>query len=155
MPRPRRGPGPAGGDPGRVFVDSGAWIALFSAADQHHAAADAGFRLAAARRIRLVTTNLVMAEVHRLLLFRAGIRAAVAALDAADRSALLDLHFATQDEHRAARAWLARLNDQPISYADAVSFAVMRALRCSTALSFDHHFAVAGFTLWQPTPGRR
>jgi uncharacterized protein len=154
MPRSRRPPAPTGGDPGRVFVDSGAWIALFSAADQHHAAADAGLRLAAARRIRLVTTSLVVAEVHRLLLFRAGIRAAVAALDALDHSALLDLHFTTRDDHRAARAWLARLPDQPISYTDAMSFAVMRALRCSTALTFDHHFDLAGFTRWQPAPAR-
>jgi len=30
-----------------------------------------------------------------------------------------------------------------------VSFAVMTARRCRTALSFDRHFQTAGFDLWR------
>jgi predicted nucleic acid-binding protein len=65
----------------RAFVDSGGWIALVSAHDGHHAAADAIFREAARAKTSLVTTNLVLAEVHRFVLFRAGIRAASATLE--------------------------------------------------------------------------
>ncbi|HVO26103.1 MAG TPA: hypothetical protein VMW56_21005 [Candidatus Margulisiibacteriota bacterium] len=39
---------------------------------------------------------------------------------------------------------------QRITYTDAVSFAVMKAARCTAAMSFDHDFVVAGFRLWQP-----
>jgi predicted nucleic acid-binding protein len=132
-----------------VFVDSGAWLAFFSASDDHHAAADALFRRAAAQRARLLTTNLVLAEVHRLLLFRAGPRPAAAALERVDASALVTISFATAARHRAARAWLARLGDQKIGYTDATSFAVMDAEHCRAALSFDHDFYLAGFELWQ------
>ena len=52
--------------PARLFVDSGAWIAIRSVRDQHHAEADRLFRDALARRIPLLTTNLIVAEIHRL-----------------------------------------------------------------------------------------
>ena len=105
--------------------------------------------LAVSRRIRLVTTNLILAECHRLLLYRAGNRVAAALLDRIDVSPLVTVAFVTADYHRAARRWLARLADQRITYTDAVSFAVMDALRCRTAMGFDRDFVVAGFRLWQ------
>lgn len=147
MPKRRRPTGgPVAVPPARLFVDSGAWIALVSARDQHHAEADALFREVVTRRTRLLTTNLVLAEVHRLLLFRAGVQAAAQALDRLEASPLLSIEFATAIHHRAARAWLDRLPDQRISYTDAVSFAVMEAARCAEVLSFDHDFVLAGFT---------
>lgn len=138
--------GPA--DPVRVLVDSGAWIALVSADDTHHVRADAAFRAVLAGGIRLVTTNLIVAEVHRLLLHRAGIRPAAAFLERLDRGPRLTLAYPTAEHHAAARAWLARLADQRITYTDAVSFAVMASSRCDAALSFDHDFVLAGFALW-------
>ena len=136
-------------DLGRVFVDTGAFVALLSARDDHHTEADGSFRQAAERHVPLVTTNLVVAEAHRLILFRAGIAAAKAALQAIDSSKALTLHFAMAADHAAARRWLAKLSDQVITYTDAVSFAVMERLRCRAALSFDHDFVVAGFRLWE------
>lgn len=139
----------AGAGPSRLFVDSGGWIALVSAADQHHAAADRMFRTAVERHIPLLTTNLVVAEVHRFILFRAGIRPAAALLDRINASRLVTIEFVDASHHRAARAWLERLGDQAMTYTDAVSFAVMQAARCGAALGFDHDFISAGFRLWQ------
>lgn len=132
-----------------MFVDSGAWLALFSSRDTNHGAADGFFRNASAERLPLVTTNLILAEVHRLLLHRAGIRAASVALSRVDESQLVRVTFATSNHHRAARAWLDKLADQRISYTDATSFAVMDAERCRVAMSFDRDFWIAGFELWQ------
>ena len=135
--------------PPRLFVDSGAWLAFFSARDNHHAEADRLIREALAREIPLLTSNLVLAEVLRLLLFRAGIRPAAVALERIDSSRGVSVLFADGTTHRDARAWLAKLDDQVISYTDASSFALMKAHRCNHALSFDHDFVIAGFTLWQ------
>jgi predicted nucleic acid-binding protein len=55
--------------------------------------------------------------------------------------------FAGATHHQSAKAWLDKLQDHPISYADAVSFAVMEAAGCSNAMSYDHHFRIAGFVL--------
>lgn len=136
--------------PARVLVDSGAWIALVRATDRHHAEADRMFRHAARRRIPLVTTNLIVAEVHRFILFHMGIRPAALLLDRIDASPLLTIDFVTDADHGAARRWIERLSDQVITYTDAVSFAVMERGRCTAALSFDHDFATAGFQLWRP-----
>lgn len=149
MSKLRRDIGREHGGGERLFVDSGAWIALVSASDRHHAEAEQMFRQAMASRIPLFTTNLVIAEVHRLLLFRAGIRAAARVIDRIDAGRSLRVEFAGQGHHERARAWLARLDDQRISYTDAVSFAVMETARCTAAISFDSDFAIAGFRLWQ------
>ena len=134
--------------PNRAFVDSSAWFAVASASDGRHAEADGLLRHAVAGRIGLLTTNLVLAEVHRLTLVRMGIRPAAAMLDRIEASRLVSIVHATAEHHRGARRWLAKLADQPISYADAVSFAVMEAGRCRMAMTFDHHFALAGFRIW-------
>jgi predicted nucleic acid-binding protein len=145
--RPHRASGPKS-RPGRVFVDSGAWLALFSATDGKHAVADSLFRQSLRDSIPLLTTNLVLAEVHRLLLFRAGQRAAATALARVDDSSLVDVHFTSGMIHDAARGWLARLSDQKISYTDASSFAVMEAAKCRVAMTFDRDFWIAGFEVW-------
>jgi predicted nucleic acid-binding protein len=141
--------------PARLFVDSGAWIALRSRRDQHHAEADRLFREAIAHGIPLFTTNLVVAETHRLTLFRAGFAPAVRALERLDASPSVTIHFASADDHAAARRWIERLAPRPVTYADAVSFAAMEATRCRHALSFDGDFAAAGFVLWRGTMGAR
>jgi len=127
-----------------LFVDSSGWIALASARDRQHAEAERVIR-DAIRSSRLFTTNLVLAEVHRWLLFRSGPVPARAALVRIDQSGALELEFATPEHHQAALTWLARFSDQHFSYTDAVSFAVMQAIRCDVALTFDRDFTVAGF----------
>ena len=131
-----------------LFVDSGAWIALRSRRDQHHADADRLFREAVRRRLRLVTTNLIIAEIHRLTLFRAGLEPASRMLDRIDASPSTSVHFATSRDHDEGRRWLDRLSPRPITYSDAVSFAVMAAAKCRYVLGFDDDFVAAGFELW-------
>ena len=140
--------GRAAAAPARLFVDSGAWIALRSRRDQHHAEADRLLREALSRRIPLLTTNLVLAETHRLTLFRAGVPPALRALERVGASPSLTIHFATADDHAAARRWLTRMAPRPITYTDAISFAVMELTACGHVLGFDQDFAAAGFTLW-------
>jgi predicted nucleic acid-binding protein len=135
--------------PARLFVDSGAWIALRSRRDQHHADADRLFREALSRRIRLLTTSLVLAETHRLTLFRAGSRAALRALERIDASPSVTVRFPTAEDHAAAIRWLGRMAPRPLTYTDAVSFAVMEADACAYVLGFDQDFAAAGFRLWR------
>jgi predicted nucleic acid-binding protein len=135
--------------PARLFVDSGAWLALRSRRDQFHAAADRFFNEAIARRSPLLTANLVVAETHRLTLHRAGPAPAGRALERMDASPSVSIHSATADDHAAARRWIERLLPRPITYTDAVSFAVMQASRCRDVLGFDQDFAAAGFALWR------
>jgi len=144
--RPPTGPAAA---PSGLFVDSSAWIALRSQRDQHHAEADRLFRDALSRRIPLLTTSLVVAETHRLTLFRAGVPPARRFLQLIDESPSVTIHFPAAGDHTAARGWLERLGSRPVTYTDAVSFAVMQATGCGHVLAFDQDFAAAGFALWR------
>jgi predicted nucleic acid-binding protein len=152
LPSLRRRIAPVAAGPDRLFVDSGAWIALRSRRDQHHAEADRLFREAIRRRIPLVTTSLVLAEVHRLTLFRAGVLPALRTLERIDASPSVTIRFPAADDHAAARRWLDRLAPRPVTYTDAVSFAVMEAVGCRHVLGFDHDFVGAGFALWRGGP---
>ena len=145
----RRLPTGSAAAPSGLFVDSSAWIALRSQRDQHHAEADRLFRDALSRRIPLLTTSLVVAETHRLTLFRAGVPPARRFLQLIDESPSVTIHFPAADDHTAARGWLERLGSRPVTYTDAVSFAVMEATGCGHVLAFDQDFAAAGFTLWR------
>jgi predicted nucleic acid-binding protein len=92
---------------------------------------------------------LIIAEIQRLTLFRAGREPALRALERIDASPSVIVHFATSDDHLAARGWLERLAPRPVTYTDAVSFAVMEATKCSQVLGFDQDFVAAGFELWR------
>jgi predicted nucleic acid-binding protein len=123
------------------------WIALASARDQHHRAADAALRDAVAARTPLLTTSLILAEVHRFLLFHAGIAPAALMLQRIAASPSVQVVYPDAAHDAVARRWLTKLSDQCITLTDAVSFAVMQSHRCAAALSFDRDFVVAGFTV--------
>jgi predicted nucleic acid-binding protein len=133
-----------------VYVDTSAWIAFFSARDQNHAEAARMFREAVARNVPLTTTNLVIAEVHRLILHRVGVIAAALALDRIVSSAGTSVVFASSAHHAAAMAWLARLPGRHVTYTDAAGFAVIEDLKCAGFIGFDADFLLAGFHPWTP-----
>jgi predicted nucleic acid-binding protein len=129
-------------------VDSSAWIALFSARDQNHSDADRAFRKALESKKRLFTSNLVLAEIHNLLLYSAGPLAAKAVLDRIESSDRVKIEFANDGHHQAARLWLAKLSDLHISYTDAISFTMMKSANSNEAIGYDRHFSAAGFLLF-------
>ena len=131
-----------------VLVDSCAWIALIRARDGRHADAERLFQHAVRERVPLLTTNLILAEVQRFVMFEAGPRAGAFVLQRIEASARVSIEFANRAQHARALEWLAKLGDQKITYADAVSFAVMEERGCAAVMSFDADFTLAGFTLW-------
>jgi predicted nucleic acid-binding protein len=102
-------------------------------------------RAALENRYRLVTTNLIVAETHALLLRRFNHAVALAFLREIRSEPNLVVESTRDVEERARREWLERYDDQDFSLTDAVSFAVMGERRISVALTLDHHFSVAGF----------
>ena len=127
------------------FVDTSAWYPLLVASHPDHAGLADALRKRIARRARLVTTNLVVAETHALLLRRIGRPTALAFAHGVGRSPNLVVHSTAAIEDAARRDWLERFADQDFSLADAVSFTVMTERGIADALTLDHHFATAGF----------
>jgi predicted nucleic acid-binding protein len=129
------------------FVDTSAWYPLLVAKHPDHASLATALRGLIRNRRRLVTTNLVVAETHALLLRRVGAKTALAFVRTVDEAPNVVVRSTRDLEVEAERDWLVRYADQDFSLTDAVSFAVMTNRRIRDALSLDHHFEVAGFQL--------
>jgi len=127
------------------FVDTSAWYPLLVRKHGDHARLAASLRSLIARGRRLVTTNLVVAETHALVMRRAGTAPALAFLRAVGEPPNLVVRSSEEIERLAVRDWLERYDDQNLSLTDAVSFTVMSERRIREALTLDHHFVAAGF----------
>ena len=132
-----------------VFVDTSAFYALADPTDGHHADATLIARQLATPPSRLVTTNLILAESHALLLARRGRAAAFRWLEVVDRSQIAVVRLLPEDE-RKARQILAQYDDKNFSLTDATSFAVMERLRVGSAFAFDRNFAQYGLQVLAP-----
>jgi predicted nucleic acid-binding protein len=132
---------------GEVFVDAAAWVAIVDRADTRHQAAVACHERLLNERRPLVTSNLVIAEAHALILRYGGYRVAMSFLASVRPSQRLVKVYADEALEVDAESILARYADQDFSLADAVSFAVMRQRGIEEAFTFDSHFSTAGFAI--------
>lgn len=135
-----------------IFVDTSAWFPLLLRRHAQHVALTTVLKRRVARGERVVTTNLVLGETHALLLYRGHRAAALAFLRAVREAPNVIVSSSPELEERAVVDWLERFDDQDFSFADAVSFAVMRERRVTSALTLDQHFETAGFEV---IPARR
>jgi len=131
--------------PAEFFVDTSAWYPLIVARHPDHARLGSALRALIRNHRRLVTTNLVVAETHALLLRRVGRTTALTFLQTVGESPNVVVRSSRELEAAAERDWLTRYDDQDFSFADGVSFAVMTERGIRDALTLDHHFVVAGF----------
>ena len=130
---------------GELFVDTSGWYAIAVVDEPAQGAAVATLRERLADGARLVTTNLVVAETHALLLRRTGREPALQFVRTVRAAPNLVVPSDPELEARAVGEWLEPFRDQGFSYTDAVSFSVMKDRRIRDALALDRHFQVAGF----------
>jgi predicted nucleic acid-binding protein len=129
-----------------LFLDTSGWFAALSPREAKHRAALAAYRAAIEKRVALVTTNLVVAEMQILVSRFRGAPAGVGFLDSLYQDPSHEVVFVDRDTERVAvDRWLRRFADQRLSLADAVSFEVMKTRRLRQVLALDRHFERAGF----------
>jgi predicted nucleic acid-binding protein len=97
-------------------------------------------------RVRLVTTNFVVAETHALILARSGRDLAANILQWIDESPTVKIRVNEADELRA-REIIRHFRDKAFTLTDATSFAVMERLGIDRAVAFDRHFRQYGFQM--------
>lgn len=121
-----------------IFVDTGAWAALFVPADPLHEKAR---NWLGENRDRLITSDYVVDEVLTLLKTRFSVQAAVHA-----GQSLFGEHFSqlvylgSADVERAWKIFRSH-SDKHWSFTDCTSFAVIHRMRISKAFAFDKHFS--------------
>jgi uncharacterized protein len=128
----------------KVFVDTGGWAALYNAHDDRHEDAKRAWGLLAKARARLFTSNYVLSETITLLGARAGHAAGLRF--GSDLFASRLVTRCRVDEPVERRAWdiYCQYSDHEFSFVDCTSFALMRALSLTQALTFDSDFSLFG-----------
>lgn len=130
-----------------IFVDTSAWYPAVVSSHADHMRVATALTDRIRRKVRVVTTNLVIAETHALLLHRVNRHAALGFATTVRQTPNLVVFSDVRLEEEATRRWLAKFDDQDFSMCDAVSFAVMTARQIAEALTLDRHFAAAGFRM--------
>ena len=132
---------------GPLFLDTAGWFAALSPPERGHDIARDTYADAIRSGDLLVTTPLVAAETHTLVLRWRGPRGGTLFLETVFETGA-HLVISLDDQLiDAGMRWIRRFADKPLSLADAVSFEVMRRERITRALTFDRHFADAGFEI--------
>ena len=128
-----------------LFADTSA---LYAAADRREEGHDA-CRLAYERALRaretIVTTELVVAELHALAVRRSYPDAAWEIVRRLTTTGRIDVEPVGSTRLASAIDLLAARPGRPCSLADAVSFVVMRELGIHRALTLDADFSAEGF----------
>lgn len=131
-----------------VYLDTSGWLAALSPREQGHEAARQAYQDLVHDAARLVTTNLVVAEMHILLTRRHQPETGLAFLESLYRDPAHEVRFVTRAlEAGAVRQWIRPFADKPLSLADAVGFEVMRTEGIARALAYDRHFGDVGFEM--------
>src|SRR3990170_3507010 len=128
-----------------IFVDTGAWVALADEDDAHHGNAIAIYPTLLKSSGSLITTNLVVAESHVIIMNELGHMAAVRFLDGVNASPRIVKVYSNENIERESEEILRRYDDQDFSYCDSVSFTLMKRQKIKKAFSFDKHFQTMGF----------
>lgn len=131
-----------------VYLDTSGWLAALSPREQRHEAARQAYETLVQDAARLVTTNLVVAEMHILLARRHDSGTALSFLESLYRDPAHEVRFVTRElEAAAVGQWIRPFADRTLSLADAVGFEVMRTEGIARALAYDRHFGDAGFEM--------
>ncbi len=130
-----------------VFADSSGFIALGNHRDPGHERAKAVWANLARTRTPVLTTQLVLAETVTFLRRRAGYQASREVGERILRSRVIEVAALDAEQLQAAWRELLRNPDPKLSLCDAASFVLMRERGVTDVLTFDRHFAEAGFVL--------
>jgi len=124
----------------RVFIDTGAFIALTDADDENHKAAKAFYKGATEKGARFITTNFVICETINYLRARVSHNVAVVFRENLKKSGLVDIVTIISPMEDTAFSIFKLYSDKDFSFTDCTSFAVMKSLRITSAFAFDRHF---------------
>ncbi len=162
----------------RLFVDTGAFIALNDTRDQYHALARRFYKELGEKRTPLLSTNSVLNETYTWLQRQSGFRVPAAwrfgdwfrgvsslatlrgapqtgrfgrahRVEVADPKKPFILLYADPAIEKEAWGFFAQNGASGATFSDCISFAVMKMLGLKQAFTFDQHFAAAGF---EPVP---
>jgi uncharacterized protein len=126
-----------------VFADTGYWQAVLNPHDHLHLKAIGVSK--AQGRVRIVTTEMVLAELLAALSKRSVRALAVTGVDSIRRNPNVEVVPQTSLQFEGAYARYRAHDDKEWSLTDCASFELMASRGLTEALAHDQHFEQAGF----------
>ncbi len=123
----------------KVFLDTGAFLALAGEDDDHHPAAKSIYAELLLSNAQLSTSNFVLSESYTLIRSKVSHRAAVEFMKRLDQTGIKVLRVSEAIE-QTAKAIFVRYDDKDFSFVDCTSFALIDHHRLDHAFAFDGHF---------------
>lgn len=134
----------------RVYIDTGALIALISRRDQDHQRVVRHLQTLRANRDLLFVSDPAIGETVTRLRYDAGMTAVTRFRDVLERAVSrgsLRVHESDPDLRADALRQIERFDELALSYADAVGAVVARRVRADAVFALDRDFRVMGFTV--------
>ncbi len=132
----------------KIFVDTGAWLALHDKHDQFHNQAISARNRIENEKIELVTSDFIFDESLTFIRYRVSHDAAVLYGSSLLQSSIVSMVSVDRDVLHQAFEIFRKQRDQDFSLTDCTSFALMKSLKLKTCFTFDPHFRQMGFTLF-------
>jgi predicted nucleic acid-binding protein len=140
---------------GKVFIDTGAYLALVDPHDDLHQIA-VEYYVSLAPHVQRVTSWAVISECYTWLVYHLdGKRARqwLAEVGEAEDRDLLQVVYPDPELNRRSRRIVQRFDDQDLSYTDALSLGILQTRPdIDHVFAFDHHLGLTGVPVF---PGRR
>lgn len=128
----------------KIFVDTGAFIALADTDDLKHKQARLFYETQRDKGARFVTTNYVVCETLNYLRSRVDHTTATAFREGLRKSGLFETIHITMPLEDAAFSIFKEYEDKDFSFTDCTSFAAMQSLKLKKVFAFDRHFEQFG-----------
>jgi len=124
----------------RIFIDTGAFIALIDADDENHEAAKVFYKIATEKGTKFVTTNFVVCETMNYLRAKVSHKFSVIFRENLKKSVFIETVTITPLIEDAAFNIFKYYADKNFSFTDCTSFSVMKSLKINKSFAFDKHF---------------
>ena len=136
-------------DTNGIFIDTGAFLAMLMPGDQFSGTAIKAWDNLENLNLPLFSSEPVLIETANFLIRQQSSEIAAEWLKSSQDSTEIRWLQPSKDDFRFAKELIVKFSDQRISMTDALSFSLMRRHNIHQAFSFDRHFPMAGFKLWQ------
>ncbi|MBI4067245.1 type II toxin-antitoxin system VapC family toxin [Candidatus Gottesmanbacteria bacterium] len=126
----------------KVFIDSGAWLALEITADIYHEKARKQVEILKKQRALLFTNSFILSETYTRLIYDVNLNAARKFHQSILEGTEHNLTILEVDQVVRENAWkeLFRYFDHPLSFTDATIVAQFKAYNLDEIFTFDKHF---------------
>ncbi|MDZ7289385.1 MAG: PIN domain-containing protein [candidate division KSB1 bacterium] len=127
-----------------IFVDTGAWKALYDKDDPFHKIAKNTLNNFKRKRSHLITSNFILDETITLLRIRVSHESAVEFGEALRASRVITIIHVDEAIENEAWAIFKKYDDKAFSFTDCTSFSIMKRLAIERAFALDDHFRQFG-----------